>query len=207
MRIRPVRRTKYDNAVLQISLSVSLFYSTLHFPLGFFFFDRFPLIIGFFAFRKPDQHFGFAPNEIDLERDEGKSFLRDLADQPADLFFMQKQFPGPKRLMVHDIAERIRAYGRIEKKHLVVLYNGVAVGKIRETLAQGFDLGALKRNARLEGLFNKIVVICFAVGRNSRIGLYFLSWSVPVRSGVDNDTHTEFKKQAVLVYTDSRRQM
>jgi hypothetical protein len=153
-------------------LPVSFLHHPFHFPLRLLRLDRLPLVIGLLALGKTDQHLGLAAHEIDLERDEREPFLRYLPGDLSDLFFMQQELARPERLVVCNVAMCIRADVRVEKVHLFIPDDGVAVRQVCEPQAQGLDLGALQRDAGLNGLLDEVVVVRLAV-RSDR-GVLFL---------------------------------
>ncbi len=82
---------------------------------------------------------------------------------------MKQKFASAERLMIHDVAVGIGTDVCVKEENLVVLYDGIAVGEVREAEAQGFDLGTLKREPGLEGLFNEIIMMGLAIRGNCRV--------------------------------------
>jgi hypothetical protein len=144
-------------------LPIAIFYYTLYFALGFFFFDRLPFIIGLLALGKADQYLGFSSQKIYLERNECESFLGDLVDELPDFLAMEQELSRAERLVVHDVAVGIRADIGVEEIYFILLHDGIAVRQVREAQAQGLHLRALEHEPRLERLLDKIIVTSLAV--------------------------------------------
>ena len=112
------------------------------------------------AFGQPEFYLGKAPlGEIDAERDEREPLLSCLAEELIDLLAVEEQFPRTERLVIHDVAVAIGTDMAVVEKDLVALHAGVTILQVYATLSQGFDLRTLEHDARLELLFNEIVMV------------------------------------------------
>ena len=71
---------------------------------------------------------------------------------------MQQQLPVPFRLMVLQVAMRVRRDVRVEEKGLAVFEDDVGVFDVRFPVPQRFDLGARQGHARLGLLQDEVVM-------------------------------------------------
>ena len=135
-----------------------------HFAAGFARLDGFPAVMLLLAFGQPEFDLGKAPlGKIDTEWDEREPLLFRLAEKLIDLLAVKEQFPGTEGLVIHDVAVAVGADVAVVEKDLAVLHAGVTILQVHAPLSQGFDLRTLEHDARLEFLFNEIVVVGLAV--------------------------------------------
>src|SRR5438552_18456996 len=71
-----------------------------HLAFGFALGDRLALVVVLLALRQPDLDLDLVPFEVHPERNERQPALGGLADQLADLGFVQEQLPRPGGLVV-----------------------------------------------------------------------------------------------------------
>jgi len=118
----------------------------------------------FLALGQPDFNLGKAPfGEIDAERDDRQPLLLGLNQELIDLLAMEQEFPGTERLMIRKVAVAIRTDVAMVEKDLSLSHTGITVLQVHAPISQGLDLRALEHDARLELLFNEIVVVGFAI--------------------------------------------
>jgi hypothetical protein len=138
-----------------------------------------------FTFGQPEFDLGKAPlGEIDAEGDERESLLLRLAKELIDLLAVEEQFPSTERLVIHDVAVAIGTDVAVVEKDLTALHAGVAILQVHAPLSQGFDLRTLEHDARLELLFNEVVVVGLAIRSDGFFALLFLllhHWSASPR--------------------------
>lgn len=116
------------------------------------------------AFGQPEFDLGKTPlGEIDAERDEREPLLLCLAEELMNLLTVEKQFPGTERFVIHDVAVAVGTDMAVVEKDLAVLHAGITILQVHAPIAQGFDLRTLEHDARLELLFNEIVVVGLAI--------------------------------------------
>jgi len=126
------------------------------------------------AFGQPEFDFGMAPlGEIDAERDEREPLLLRLAEEPIDLLAVEEQFPSTEGFVIHDVTVAVGTDVAVVEKDLAALHAGVTILKVYAPVTKGFDLRTLEHDARLELLFNEIVVVGLAVGSDSFFVLFF----------------------------------
>ena len=120
------------------------------------------------AFGQPEFYLGKAPlGEIDTERDEREPLLFRLAEELIDLLAVEEQFPRTERLVIHDVPVAVGTDMAVVEKDLVALHAGVTILQVYAPLSQGFDFRTLEHDARLELLFNEIVMVGLTI-RNHR---------------------------------------
>ncbi len=116
------------------------------------------------ALGQPDFDLGKAPfGEIDAERDDRQPLLLGLNQELIDLLAMEQEFPSTERLMIRKVAVAIRTDVAMVEKDLSLSHAGITVLQVHAPISQGLDLRALEHDARLELLFNEIVVVGFAI--------------------------------------------
>ena len=116
------------------------------------------------ALGQPDFDLGKAPfGEIDAEWDECEALLLRLAKEFIDLLAMEKQLPGAEGLVIHDVAVAVGTDVAMVEKGLPFPHAGVTILQVHAPISQGLDLRTLEHDARLELLFNEIVVVGFAI--------------------------------------------
>src|SRR6266850_1934477 len=151
-----------------------IFHRPFHFATGFARLDGFPAVMLLLAFGQPEFDLGKAPlREIDAERDEREPLLLRLAEELIDLLAVEEQFPSTERLVIHDVAVAVGTDVAVVEKDLAVLHAGVTILQVHTPLSQGFDLRTLEYDARLELLFNEIIVVGLAVGSDGFFVLLF----------------------------------
>ena len=117
-----------------------------------------------FAFGQPELDFGQASlGEINAERDEREPLLLGLTKELIDFLAVEEQFPGTKRLVIHDVAMAVGTNVAMMEKDLSLPYAGIAILQVHPPLSQGFDLRTLEYDARFELLFDEIVVVGLAI--------------------------------------------
>src|SRR5947209_19657968 len=89
------------------------------------------LVVKLLSAHDGDLDLDLATLEIEPQRNDGESLLDDLLAQLFDLASMQQQLPIPLRLMVLQVAVRVRRDVRVEKKRLAVLEDDVRVLDVR----------------------------------------------------------------------------
>ena len=147
-----------------VGCSPLILHRPLHLAAGFARLDGFPAVMLLLAFGQPEFDLGKAPlGEIDAEWDEREPLLLRLAEELIDLLAVKEQFPSTERLVIHDVTVAVGADVAVVEKDLAVLHAGVTILEIYAPLTQGFDLRTLEHDARLELLFDKIVVVGLAV--------------------------------------------
>ncbi len=116
------------------------------------------------ALGQPDFDLGKAPfGEIDAERDDRQPLLLGINQEFIDLLAMEQEFPSAERLMIRKVAVAIRTDVAMMEKDLSLFHTGITVLQVHAPISQGLDLRALEHDARLELLFNEIVVVGFAI--------------------------------------------
>jgi hypothetical protein len=80
-----------------------------------------------------------------------------------DLGFVKQQLPDSRGIMVHDVPMTVGADMTLMKVDFASSHRGITVLQIYPAFAQGFDFGALKHDACLVSLLNKIIVKRLAV--------------------------------------------
>ena len=78
------------------------------------------LVVELLALAEGEGDFGFAPLEVDLERNERQPLTLDGASHLADLFAMQQKLPRPRRLVIEVARLFVRRYVKIEQKNLTI---------------------------------------------------------------------------------------
>ena len=99
-----------------------------------------------------------------IERRHRVAGALDFADQSIDLASMQQQLSSPRRIGL-DVRRcgGQRSHVRTEQNDLAVLHDDVGLLQLRASGADRLDFPALEYQARLEFLFDEIVVIGFFV--------------------------------------------
>ena len=116
------------------------------------------------ALGQPDFNLGEAPfGEINAERDDRQPLLLGLNQKLIDLLAMEQEFPSTERLMIRKVAVAVGADVAVVEKDLSLSHAGITVLQVHAPISQGLDLRALEHDARLELLFNEIVVVGFAI--------------------------------------------
>jgi len=105
--------------------------------------------------------------EIDAERDEREPLLLRLPEQLNDLLAVEEQFPRSEGVVIHDVAVAVGTDVAVVEEGLSALHTGVTVLEVHAAFSDGFDLGPLEHDARLELFFNEIVVVGLPI-RNDR---------------------------------------
>jgi len=158
---RRSRFTKKLNGPTRTSpCSPSIFHRPFHFTAGFPILDGLTAIMLLLSFGQADFDLGEAPlGEINAERDERKSLLLRFAKELVDLLAVEEQLPGAERFVIRNVAVAVGTDMAMMEKNLVALHTGITVLQVHPPFAQRFNLRALKHDARLELLFNKIVMV------------------------------------------------
>jgi hypothetical protein len=95
--------------------------------------------------------------EIDRQRDQRQALPVDGAGQLVDLAPPQQQPPLAPRIVVHPASGLVLRDRGVDQEHLFAVDRRIALRDRAFADAQGFDLGALERNARLEPVLDEIV--------------------------------------------------
>jgi len=130
----------------------------------------------FLAFGQPEFDLGKAPlGEIDAERDECETLLLRLAEELIDFLAVEEQFPSTERLVIHDVAVAVGSDVAVVEEDLSALHTGITILEVHAPFSDGFDLGPLEHDPRLELFFNEIVVVGLAIRHDRFFALIFLS--------------------------------
>ena len=129
--------------------------------------DCLALVVLFFALRERDLDFHQALFEIHRKRHDRAAFLRGLPLQAVDLGALQQKFARARRIHF-DVALDfgVRRDVAIKQEGLAAEDPDEGILQIDSPLADGFDLGAEKGDARLEFVLKEVIVLRFAVNRD-----------------------------------------
>src|SRR6266581_8278126 len=124
----------------------------------------FPLVVLFFATRKTDFELDAAFVEVQIQRSERVARAFDFTDETVYLDPMHQQLARACRIRP-DVRRRGRQRRnmRAEEHDFAVLDDHVRFLQLRAAGANRFDLTALERDAGLEFLLDKVVVVGFFV--------------------------------------------
>ncbi len=113
------------------------------------------------------RHFSHAALvKMHTQRDEGKSALLSLPEQPPDLPFIKEELPAALGIVFLHAAVTVLADVGIIEKDLTILHPGIAVLKAGLTLTEGFHFHTFQDNASFIGIDNVIIVSCPSVIRD-----------------------------------------
>src|SRR5438045_9703469 len=87
------------------------------------------LVVELLALGEGEGDFGFAPLEVDLERNERQPLTLAGADHLADLLAMQQKLPRPRRLVIEVARLFVRRYVQIEQNNVSILRELVGVSE------------------------------------------------------------------------------
>ena len=119
----------------------------------------------------PIQDFCPAAFKIKSQRYEGVALFIDLAVQPLNFVFVQKQFSRPQGIMVVVIGKRVGCYVQLVNEHFAVFDAGVGIFDICPAHSQRFHLGAFELQPGFVLIDDEIISSGLAILRND---LYML---------------------------------
>ena len=132
---------------------------------GFACLDGLTAIVLFFALRQGQLHLGMtAFRKVDAQRDEREALQLSFPDELVDLLAMQQQLPLAERIVIHQVAMRVRTDVAVLQKHLAVINRSITVLKVHPAFTQRLHLGPSQDDPGFELFFDEVVMVGLAVG-------------------------------------------
>ncbi len=119
--------------------------------------------------------------EVHRQRDQRLVSLAGLADEVLDLTLVQQELSGTTWRMVVPRALRVLRNVQRAQPHFAVVHRGERVDERRLAFTQTLDLGPDESDAGLVGVDDRVVVACFAIGRNDLAALFLHCPGLSVR--------------------------
>src|SRR5258706_11474102 len=120
--------------------------------------NRLPLVVLPLAARQPDLDLRSIAREINAQWDERVALLSHLADEARDLLPMQQQLARAHRLVVHEVALRVRRDVHVLQPCLIAVDSHESVAQVASALADRLHLRACQHHAGFELLIDEVVV-------------------------------------------------
>src|SRR5437867_3146828 len=146
--------------------------------------DRFPLVVEFLAFRKPEFHLDPPFPEIEPEGNQRETRQTPLAFQSANLLAVQQELPVPEGVMVAQVPVGVRGDVAVKEPDLSLAGESVAVLEVGAPLTKRLDLRSLENDTGLQSFLDEIMMKRLPVGREHldflRLGHRDSSGSLPL---------------------------
>ena len=152
-----------QNLELRTDLFVPFLQSHRHVAVHILLLHVFALVVKLFPLGQPHFDLDQAILEIEPERHYGIPLLADLAEELADLLFVEEEFSHPIRIVVFTVAEIVGGNVEIVQKSLAVFYQGKGIVQVCLARPQRLYLGALEHHPCFELLLDEVIVIGFFI--------------------------------------------